>query len=175
VSEEVLLDRVVHTDYGLLDLSWDEDFREDGDFDDCFTGQVNGLVGAAQPGGVFLMLARRSGGSGVRVVRHDAAPTDDPSWEDVVEVSTTIPDPGTFGWLTWAGEDGGELGPVDPGAYRVRVSARGRDAGADGEFADGVVDTYLVELWPAPLAADAIVRTTSGDAAYWHGEQGGNR
>jgi hypothetical protein len=34
-------------------------------------------------------------------------------------------------------------------------------AGAGDEFADDVVDHYLLELWPAPLDHDAIVRVGS--------------
>ena len=70
-----------------------------------------------------------------------------------------------------------ESGPLDipPGSYRVRVSARGRDAGADGEFADGPVDFYLLEIWPAPPEPDLIIRSTSANARYWHSEVGTRR
>ena len=68
-------------------------------------------------------------------------------------------------------------GPLDlpPGSYRLRSSARGRDAGAEDELADGVVDHYLLQLWPAPSAPDAVVRTTSDNAAAFHRDWGGRR
>ncbi|WP_101523056.1 hypothetical protein [Nocardioides houyundeii] len=58
------------------------------------------------------------------------------------------------------------------GSYRVRVSARGRDAGPADELAPEVVDFYLVEFWPEALAEDAILRTGSENARYWHAALG---
>jgi hypothetical protein len=170
-----LFDEVVETDYGQFDLVWDEEAGFDGDYDRFFAGQENGLVGAADESGLYMNLARRSGGSSVRIIRHDAPPVLDlASWEDVVEVSTTVPDGSSPRWATWAGEDNGQLRNLTPGTYRVRVSARGRDAGRDGEFADQVVDFYLVEFWPAAAAPDTILQTQSQDASYWH-QQAGHR
>ena len=71
--ERVLLDEVISTDYGQFDLIWADGAGFDGDFDRFFRGQDNGLVGAADPGGVFLDLARRVGGSPVRIVLVDIA------------------------------------------------------------------------------------------------------
>jgi len=171
----ILLDQVIATDYGQLDLGWSDAFGFDGDFDRFFAGQVNGLVGAGDDTGVYLNLARRSGGSRVRIELLERVPDPlQPEWEDVVEVSTAIPEGARPRWSSWAGEDGGPL-HIPAGTYRLRVSARGRDAGQDGEFAEGVVDTYLLELWPAPTAPDTIVRVGSHDAAYWHDEIGGRR
>lgn len=101
----------------------------------------------------------------------DLEPADDEQWEDVVEVSIAVGAGAKPGWMTWAGEDGGPL-ELPPGSYRVRVNARGRDAGADDEFADEAVDFYLIQLWPAESRPDEIVRTTSANAAYWHREVG---
>ncbi|MCL8024267.1 hypothetical protein [Nocardioides bruguierae] len=167
-----ILDDVIDTDYGRLDLAWTDGFDQDGDVDSLFEGQANGLVGAASADGVHLTLARRSGGSHVTVTLHDVepAPPDD-AWEDVVEVSTVVTEDAAPRWVGWAGEDSGPL-PVPPGEYRLRVSATGRDAGRDGEFADEVVDRYAVDLWPASRATDAILRVTSSDAATWHEARG---
>lgn len=168
----MLLDQVIQTDYGQLDLSWGEDGFFDGDFGRSYQGQINGLVGAANPYGVHVNLARRSGGSPVRVVLLDAAPeSDDEQWEDVVEVSIAIPEGDEMVWSTWAGEN---TGPIDipPGSYRLRVSAKGRDEGHLGEFAEGTVDEYLLQLWPAPWQPDAILRIGSESAKYWPQEVG---
>jgi hypothetical protein len=173
--EKVLLDEIVETDYGQLDLVYGDGTGFDGDVDRFFAGQANGLVGASDPGGVYLVLARRSGGSQVRIVLLDGPPPEDPTWEDVVEVSTTVPSSGDVTWTSWGYENSGELADVTPGDYRVRVSARGRDAGAADEFADGVVDHYLLQLWPAPPTPDAIIRTGSDNATYWHAEWGSRR
>ena len=64
----VLLDGVIDTDYGQFDLVWGDDYGFDGDVDRFFAGQVNGLVGAASGQGLYVNLARRSGGSPVRIV-----------------------------------------------------------------------------------------------------------
>src|SRR5690348_13856901 len=104
--EQVLLDEVVHTDYGQFDLIWDDGFGFDGAFEKFFDGQVNGLVGAAWPGSVYLVLARRSGGSAVRITLGDAEPADDPAYQDVVEVSVQIPAGATVRWASWAGGSG---------------------------------------------------------------------
>jgi hypothetical protein len=172
----VLMDEIVETDYGQFDLVWTEDGGFDGDQDRFFAGQVNGLVGAGDPSGVYVNLGRRSGGSQVRVVLHDVEPhLPGPEYDDIVEVSTTVPDDAEPGWQSWAGESGGDLTGLGPGTYRLRVSARGRDAGAADEFAEGPVDFYLLELWPASAAPDEIVRVTSQNAAYWHDAWGGRR
>jgi hypothetical protein len=170
---EIVFDDVVFTDYGQFDLVWTDDLGFDGDWDRSFGGQVNGLVGAAHGNGVYVNLARRSGGSQVRVSIVDTAPPLSEHHEDIVEVSVTIAEDADFRCETWAAESVRSLGRVAAGTYRVRVSARGRDAGRDGEFDDGVVDSYLIELWPAPFADDQIVRVGSEDAKYWHGEIGG--
>ena len=170
----VIFDRSVETDYGQFELVWRDGFGFDGDVDKVFDGQVNGLAGAASADGLYLNLARRSGGSPVQIVLHEAQPALSEYWEDVVEVSISIPADAQPSWSTWAGEDSGVLS-IPSGTYRVRVNARGRDAGRDGEFADEPVDWYLIELWPAPIQADAILRTTSGDASYWHREVGSRR
>ncbi|MCU1589980.1 MAG: hypothetical protein JWP11_1236 [Frankiales bacterium] len=171
----VLLDEVVQTDYGQFDLAWSPAAGFDGDVDRFFSGQVNGLVGAADTHGVYVNLARRAGGSRVQIVLREAAPPPaEGGWEDVVEVTTSVPDGADARWLTWAGEDSGPL-DVPPGDYRVRVSAKGRDAGAAGEFADGVLDEYLIELWLAASEPDAVLITTSRNAQYWHTEWGGRR
>jgi len=147
----VLMDEVVGTDYGQLDLWFSDDVEDDGDVQATCSGQVNGVAGAAIPGRIYLNLGRRSGGSSVRIEAHDGVTPCDAEWEDVVEVSTVIGEQGNCGWTSWAGESGAQF-VLPPGPHRGRVCARGRDAGDEDELADEVVDCYLVQLWPAPLS-----------------------
>jgi hypothetical protein len=131
--EKLLLDQVVRTDYGQFDLVWTQDGGFDGDFDRVFAGQVNGLVGAADPDGVYINLGRQSGGPPVRIVLMDEPAMDDPSWEDVVEVSFVLPKGHEMQRSSWAGANRGTLEGLPPGSYRLRVSATGRDPGHAGE------------------------------------------
>jgi hypothetical protein len=172
MSEE-LLNRLVDTDYGQLTLDWGEDLW-DGDADRFFKDQHNGLVGAAVSGTVVIMLARWSSGSAVRIVLEASEPRTNADWEDVVETSFDLPPGRLMRWSTWGGGSGGPLS-VPPGQYRLRVSAVGRDAGVQNEFADEVVDRYLLELWPAPAAPDAVLRVGSDDARRWHQTWGSRR
>jgi hypothetical protein len=172
--ERVLLDQVIQTDYGQFDLGWADEFGFDGDFARVFAGQVNGLAGAAHPDGVYLNLARRSGGSALRIVLADSEPKVDETYQDVVEVSISIPSDAEVRWMSWAAGSYGLL-DIPGGTYRMRVSARDRDLGRAGEFEEHPVDSYLVELWPGPIELDAIVRVGSDDAKYWHREVGARR
>ena len=174
-SDQVLFNGIVHTEYGQFDLTWGaDDVGFDGDVDRFFAGQVNGVAGAAVGDGLYINLARRSGGSQVTISLCSGEPTLNGDWEDIVEVTVTVPSGAQPRWPTWAAEETGALA-LPPGEYRVRVSARGRDAGAAGEFEDTLVDFYLVEFWPADDQPDAVVRVGSADATYWHREVGGRR
>ena len=169
----LLMDEVVETDYGQLDIWFSDDVEDDGDVQSTFSGQVNGVAGAATPGRIYLNLGRRSGGSPVRIEAHDGVVPCDAEWEDVVEVSTVVGSRAMrvdqLGWR--------ERWPVvlPPGPHRIRVCARGRDAGDEDEFADEAVDFYLIQLWPAPVEPDAILRVGSRNARYWHETWGSNR
>jgi hypothetical protein len=57
---------------------------------------------------------------------------------------------------------GGESWPLAPIDYRVRYSATGMDR-ARGRYTllEPPVDRYLLQLWPAPPAPDAVIRETS--------------
>lgn len=173
--KRVLLDETINTDYGQFDITWDDSFGFDGDLDRVFSGQVNGLVGAAYPGGVYINLARRSGGSPVRIELCDEEPNDEPAYQDVVEVSLEIPSGAQVRWMSWASDSSGELTDIPAGSYRLRVCGKDRDAGQAGEFEEGPVDAYLAQLWPATPEPDSIVRVGSADAEYWHREVGSRR
>jgi hypothetical protein len=168
----VLMDSVLFTDYGEFTvLQGRESF--DGNAERFFADQINGWVGAGVPGVIHVVMARRSGGSGIRIELWENEPPPG-NWEDVVEVSATFQPGEPIGWQTWAGDSAGTI-LIPPRSYRVRVSAHGRDAGRGDEFADGVVDRYVMQFWPAANAPDEVIKTTSADAKYWHSEWGSRR
>lgn len=169
----VLLDRTVITDYGQFSLEWGENMW-DGDVERFFAGQQNGWVAAAVPDVAHVVLARRSGGSSVRIELSTDEPPLDDSWEDIVEVSIVIPEGAGVRWTTWGGMDGASI-EIPGGSYRLRANARGRDAGRAGEFKPEVIDFYLLQLWPAPSALDSIVRVGSDNAMHWIEEWGQRR
>ena len=69
------------------------------DMADHFTGQQNGLLGAAVPGALFLVTGLHTGPIWLRVEVLDAEPVLEDDWEDVVEVSFSAHPPVTVvGW-----------------------------------------------------------------------------
>jgi hypothetical protein len=101
-------------------------------------------------------------------------PLDTDSWEDIVEVSVTVPPDARPSWRSWSREHHGRL-LLEPGTYRVRVSERGRDHAHAYPGMTEAIDGYLVQLWRAPTGPDSIVKVTSADARSWHEENGGHR
>jgi len=84
-------------------------------------------------------------------------------WEDIAEVSisctgplvaTAITDTAPEAWIDCAG-----------GQYRLRISARGRAEGRrrdrECDWVDEAVEHYLIQAWPAPPTASAVVRTSA--------------
>ncbi len=131
-----------------------------------FAGQVNGLCGAGVAAGLWLVTGLNTGTVPVTVQEHDTAPPLDDAWEEVVEVSCVFA--ATSAFLGW---DSGPMIEVPAGPLRVRYCAIGMDAGrAAGVRVEDEpeIDRYLLQLWPAPQAADAVLRQTSRIAAYWH-------
>lgn len=130
-------------------------------------GQANGLLGAAEPGLLSMVVGMHSGQVPVRIEFHDTAPAVDDDWDDIVEASLDARGPdatlSTF-------DEFHEVGLPANGWYRARWHDHGADAGQQHERFDPdepVVERCLLQLWPAPPAPDVVVRETSGIAAYW--------
>lgn len=88
-------------------------------------------------------------------------------WEDVHEVSTTLPAGrvaagGPMEELTALGE----IGTDESGDYRIRVSAVGRDAAPDLVSSTAVED-YLVQIWPEAVLAPRVLSSTAQQGQYW--------
>ena len=182
----VLFEGRVPVDYGQVYVT----SRELPDMSAAFAGQVNGVCGAGVPGTLFLMAGTHYGHVGLRVELHDAEPPEaPPQWQDVVEVSL-VPRAAAVNLVPWgdgplaalrlvADED--DTGPLP--VFRVRYCAAAMDEGrdpygghdpddledGDHTYLDQRPDRYLLCFWPDEAArGDAILRQTSGCAAYWH-------
>ncbi|HST49723.1 hypothetical protein [Jatrophihabitans sp.] len=132
-------------------------------------GQVNGICGAAYPGRLAVVTGLHTGRVPFSVCIAESAPELAGDWEDVVEVSFTASERG-YGLATFDTWTPLELPATT--TYRARYCAFGMDAArAQDTRLDGdpVTDRYLLALWPAPPAAETIVRQGSKLAAYWHG------
>ncbi|GAA2829536.1 hypothetical protein GCM10010452_67390 [Crossiella cryophila] len=161
-----MLGKTVSVHYGQMYLL-NRDSPFDGDLSASFRGQSNGLLGAARPELLFLITGRHTGEVGLDIELHDREPPPAADWPDVVEASCRLTgdDPVLSEW----GERWYEL-DLPPGDYRIRYCAQGMDAANDAVTADGVLDRYLLQLWPAEPAPDAVLSQTSRSAAYWHTE-----
>ncbi|MET8851575.1 hypothetical protein [Amycolatopsis sp. NPDC004625] len=158
----------VHVHYGQIYVHDELGAPFEGDLAACFTGQRNGLCGAAVPGHLFLITGLHTGDVGFTAEVHETEPPDSGA-EDVVEASFHAG--GRAVLVTWGGEHWWDL-ELAPGDYRVRYGGTAMDAGRERDTRLGREprqDSYLLQFWPAPPAPDAVVRETSAIAAYWHG------
>ena len=100
-------------------------------------------------GGATVFCGIDTGAVHVRAEALAAAPVDDgSSWDEVAEASFDAPVGRVrvvplFEWPV------ADIGPLTarPGRYRVRVSARGRDA-APNRFVEAPTEDYLIQVWP---------------------------
>ncbi|MER7779450.1 hypothetical protein ABTZ21_31310 [Streptomyces sp. NPDC096191] len=133
-------------------------------------GQTNGLCGAAVPGCLLLDTGPCTGRVGLTVEVHRAPPSLDDCWEEVVEASFRPVSASTA--VLPCGH--AALCEVDlpPADHRVRYCGRGLDRGEAADLrataAAGPVGHYLLQFWPAPPAADLVVRQTSRSARDRH-------
>ncbi len=165
----VLLDKSVEVSRGQLYLTSDESLSPMAEF--AFSGQRNGLCGAAQAGALYLVTGLRQGLVGFTVELHDQEPVLGDEWTEVVEVSLANPsEPMVLRNL----EGDAWTVALPAGVYRVRYCAAGMQAGWDLETNDLTtpVDHYLLAVWLAEPADDVIIRQSSEAAAYWHHEHG---
>ena len=129
-------------------------------------GGASGLVGIS-PGLAIVITGTQFGDVSLTVQSDDSDPGLDPRpWDEVVEVSVVSGAGGQGLAILSDGQGPGELQSLTPsgaGSYRIRVHARGRDAGANEDAVDGgPVEDHLVQIWPAPAAAEIIHKITDG-------------
>ncbi|WP_405668955.1 hypothetical protein OG379_40355 (plasmid) [Streptomyces sp. NBC_01166] len=117
-------------------------------------GQFAVIMTGTETGGVFVT---------VDVRREPPADVDVSRWDDVVEVSLSLP--GDQPIITADGPDTGlpDLTEAQPGPFRVRVHARGRDAGYERVMVysdEAPVEEHLVIIWPATTAPEITHKLT---------------
>ncbi len=127
-------------------------------------GGVSGLVGVSA-GLAIVITGTQFGNVEVTVQAGESDPgLDTAPWDDVTEISLSG-GPGSLGVSVTSGGQGPYelqyLTPPGAGSYRVRVHARGRDAGAARDVVNGrPVEEHLIQIWPAPPAPETIHKTT---------------
>lgn len=136
--------------------------------EDAFAGQRNGLCGGAVAGGLFLTMGVHSGYVKLCVQIHHVAPSVDANWDEIVETGWLL-NSGPVVLQDWEARTMCEI-PLEPGSYRVRYSAcrfgQGKETSDDDS--QEPVESYLLAFWPAPHAADTVLKQTSEHAAYWN-------
>jgi hypothetical protein len=138
------------------------------DLDDIPFEGGNGLLWATDTA-VVVTTGVDSGHVPVTFILSDQPPAPDlTGWDEAVEVSIVVDD-GLLVVCSPAGEHQDEVTLAESAhgssPYRVRVQARGRDAGRQAQFinadkGDQMVEEYLILLWPAPLAAETRLKLT---------------
>jgi hypothetical protein len=158
---------------GEVDVHYWQMYVESGpvgipDLQGAFAGQANGICGAAVPHSLFLITGLHTGTVGFRIELHEVPPWLDEEWEDVVEVSFRAATT-EVALLDWDGE--GHPLDLEPTDYRVRYSASGMDEAREQDTRledEPALDRYLLQFWPAPPAADRVIKQTSEAAKFEH-------
>lgn len=161
----VLLDQEVRVDHCWVLVVPEDD--DDLDLRAARAGMRIGLLGAGEPGALSLTTSLHLGAVPVRVELHDAAPAVAPAWEEVVEASFRTED---AGYALATADDRVALDLPRDVDLRVRCCASGIDAAYDGTRAPRgpELDRYLLQLWPAPPAPEALLRVTGERARHAH-------
>jgi hypothetical protein len=127
-------------------------------------GGSNGLIGVIK-GLAVILTGTQFGGIELTVESGDSDPgLHVDGWDDVVEVSFSCSDDAHQAGITSGGlgpDEFQDLIPGNSGTYRIRVHARGRDAGADRDVVDGApVEEHRLQAWPAPPAREIVHKAT---------------
>ncbi|MFF7046533.1 hypothetical protein ACIP4T_32055 [Streptomyces massasporeus] len=124
-----------------------------------------GLV-SADGGAIEVATGIHTGDVHVTVEPCAQAPDPAPDWEEIAEISCHS----SSGQLlvTSFMDEPAELPSLasqGPGPYRLRVHARGRDRAVDQTTVAEVVESYLIQSWPAAHQDALLVKTTDAYGA----------
>jgi hypothetical protein len=127
-----------------------------GDLDASRTGLVS-----ADGGAIEVTTGVHTGEVFVTVEPHSQRPDPAPGWEEIAEISCHSLSGEVF--VTSFMDDPADLPSLasqGPGSYRLRVHARGRDRAVDQTTVDEVVESYLIQSWPAAHQDALLVKAT---------------
>lgn len=151
----------------------------DGDMDEAFKNQENGLCGASVPGFVWFTTGIQNGKISVDIQLCQSRPRQDDSYQEIVEVSLNVGTSPIF-LAEWGSERAQQL-ELPEGNYRLRYSIDGMNIDYDDEAQESNDEywnsplrgqRYLIQLWIAASSRDIIVQQTTDSAKYWHKELG---
>jgi len=131
------------------------------DLDDTY----NGLV-SASGGAIEVTTGIHTGNVQVTVELHSQRPDVAADWEEIAEISCHSPSGDML--VTHFMDDPADLPSLasqGPGPYRLRVHARGRDRAVDHTLVDDVVESYLIQSWPAAHQDALLVKATDAYGA----------
>lgn len=122
----------------------------------------------AVPGVVWFVTGLHTGDALLRIEWHEQAPpVPGEDYQEVVEVSFT-PRRAALALTGFGSHACVTLPRAVP--TRLRYSIRGIDAGQelDTRIDEPAPEHGLIQLWPAPPRADAVLRCESRAGRYWH-------
>lgn len=164
---KIIFDGIILSCYGQAYVH----FKDTHDYgDEVRKGQINGLLGVAQPSTLFLTFGLHTGNVKFTLRVADQAPPLDDAWEEVVEASFTVPASQEIEFTDWNGDIHVPV-PLSPGTYRVRYTALNFGEAEDvpeSENDTNPMERYELTLWPASLAPDQILKVSRPAAQYWH-------
>ena len=151
---------LVHAEYHLFQIA-----DPQGSVADDLDATHNGLVSAAG-GAIEVTTGIHTGNVRVTVEPHSQPPDPAPDWEEIAEISCHSPSGEVL--VTPLMDDPADLPSLasqGPGRYRLRVHARGRDSAVDQTTVDDVLESYLIQSWPAPHQDALLVQATDAYGA----------
>ncbi|MEV3973517.1 hypothetical protein AB0K68_36215 [Streptomyces sp. NPDC050698] len=130
-----------------------------------------GLV-SADGGAIEVTTGIHTGEVHVTVEPHSQRSGPAPGWEEIAEISCHSPSGELL--VTSFTDDPADLPSLasdGPGSYRLRVHARGRDRAVDQTTVDEVVESCLIQSWPAAHQDALLVQATDAYGAQVRAQQ----
>ncbi|WP_405824528.1 hypothetical protein OG241_45770 [Streptomyces sp. NBC_01390] len=139
---------------------------EDGPTGPDLSYKHNGLVQVTD-GVAIVLTGIHTGDVDVLVTLFEAEPAPDSrDWQEIVEISahSASGDLMVRSLMADLDEELPVLSFTGSGDYRLRIHARGRDTAVD-LAPDEVTEWYLIQVWPAPVAAVTVFRQSDAYGA----------